>query len=497
MSEHTTNPQFRYSNDNRSLSDSIFIQYASQQTVDPLAKKGERDYYSNDNGGFYANSNRSSLLIVDPIESPQYPNQNIGEEVVSITPHEWTTQQQTLDVQENQTAVNYDVDLEENDATSIEFILGGADANEFNIDSNTGAISFKSAPDYETSELLYNIDIIARETVLTMPDAIKQLTINITNVIDTPHHWETASEELYVEDNIQDDPPLLVPYTNDLVVGDAQILYEVDNPAFTINQSGQLSFVDAPDYDIQNNYTVSITAKDQNNNFVDQVKTINIIVYSLVMEWIIPEGAQNISGSGNHITEQLEYVEEQTIAVDHLTQIKTRSAESISYSLGTAGGDEDSFLIDSQSGELTFKNPPIYAELDVYSISINVTATYSIPGEPASQISASKDISIQIKEILLVSTQNTEEQILSSTPTNPSGEVTINFATDTNNLYIYDGEDWYIYDDIFITDATSTEAEILASSPTNPTDLVTVKHATDTNDIYVYYDNAWHIYFND
>ena len=180
-----------------------------------------------------------------------------------------------------------------------------------------------------------------------------------------------------------------------------------------------------------------------------------------------------------------------------MTQIKTRSAESISYSLGTAGGDEDSFLIDSQSGELTFKNPPIYAELDVYSISINVTATYSIPGEPASQISASKDISIQIKEILLVSTQNTEEQILSSTPTNPSGEVTINFATDTNNLYIYDGEDWYIYDDIFITDATSTEAEILASSPTNPTDLVTVKHATDTNDIYVYYDNAWHIYFND
>ena len=92
---------------------------------------------------------------------------------------------------------------------------------------------------------------------------------------------------------------------------------------------------------------------------------------------------------------------------------------------------------------------------------------------------------------------NSESNILSSTPTNPSGEVTINLATDTNNLYIYDGEDWYIYDDIFITDATSTEAEILASTPTNPTDLVTVKHATDTNDLYVYYNNGWHIYFND
>lgn len=594
MSQHTTNPNFRYSNDNRSLSDSIFTQYASQQTVDPLAQKGERNYYANDNGGFYANSNRLNLSVIDPIESPQYPNQNliggfilsspalvgesildvgnadvsslsigdvlvidegtnieeevviagfssivleqplkfnhsagarirklsdaqiidailteanqiltteagnpIGLNLITTVPHEWASQQQTLDVQENQTSVNYDVDLEENDATSIEFILGGVDANQFNIDSATGAISFKSAPDYEVSALTYNINVIARDSVLTIPDAIKQLTINITNVIDTPHYWETTSEDVYVEDNIQDDPLLLVAYTNDLVAGEAEIVYEIDNSSFTINQSGQLSFVNTPDYDTQNSYTVSITAKDQNNNFADQVKTINVIVYSLAMEWIVPEGSQNISGSGNSIIEQLEYTEEQTIAVDHLTQIKTRSAESISYSLGTTGGDEDSFLIDSQSGELTFKNPPVYSELDAYSISINVIATYSIPAEPASQTGASKDISIQIKELLHVSTQNTEEEILSSTPTNPTGEVAINFATDTNNLYIYDGEDWYIYDDIFITDATSTEAEILASSPTNPTDLVTVKYATDTNNLYVYNQGGWFIFNND
>jgi len=590
MSQHTTNPSFRYSNDNRTLSDSIFIQYPSQQTVDPLAQKGERNYYANDNGGFYANSNRLNLSVIDPIESPQYPNQNliggfilsspalageiildvgntdvsslsigdvlvidegtnieeevviagfssivleqplkfnhsagarirklsdaqiidailteanqiltteagnpIGLNLIITVPHEWASQQQTLDVQENQTAVNYDVDLEENDATSIEFILGGADANQFNIDSSTGAISFKSAPDYEVSALLYNIDVIARETVLTIPDAIKQLTINITNVIDTPHYWETASEDYYIEDEIDIDPPLVVYYTHDLIEGDAQILYEVDNPAFTINQSGQLSFVNAPDYDTQNHYTVSITAKDQNNNFADQVKTINIIVYSLVMEWIIPEGSENINGTGGYIVEELEYVEEQTIAVDHLTQINSRSADSISYSISIG---YEWFLIDSQSGELTFKNPPVYSENNFYAVDIEVTGTYSTP-DSFSQVRAVKRMDIYIKERPLVSAQNTEEQILSSTPTNPTGEVIINFATDTNNLYIYDGEDWYIYDDIFITDATSTEAEILASNPTNPTDLVTVKHATDTNDLYVYYDNVWHIYLND
>ena len=40
---------------------------------------------------------------------------------------------------------------------------------------------------------------------------------------------------------------------------------------------------------------------------------------------------------------------------------------------------------------------------------------------------------------------DTESNILSSTPTNPTGEVTIKFGTDTYDLYIYDGSDWYIF----------------------------------------------------
>ena len=40
---------------------------------------------------------------------------------------------------------------------------------------------------------------------------------------------------------------------------------------------------------------------------------------------------------------------------------------------------------------------------------------------------------------------DTESNILASTPTNPTGEVTIKFGTDTYDLYIYDGSDWYIF----------------------------------------------------
>lgn len=45
-----------------------------------------------------------------------------------------------------------------------------------------------------------------------------------------------------------------------------------------------------------------------------------------------------------------------------------------------------------------------------------------------------------------ISTQDTEANIISSSPTNPSGEVTLAYATDTGRLCVYDGLDWLIYD---------------------------------------------------
>lgn len=44
-----------------------------------------------------------------------------------------------------------------------------------------------------------------------------------------------------------------------------------------------------------------------------------------------------------------------------------------------------------------------------------------------------------------VTTRDTEANIFSTSPTNPSGEANIAFGTDTYDFYIYDGSDWYIY----------------------------------------------------
>ena len=53
-----------------------------------------------------------------------------------------------------------------------------------------------------------------------------------------------------------------------------------------------------------------------------------------------------------------------------------------------------------------------------------------------------------------------------------------------------------ITESVFKVD-TDTESNILASSPTNPTGEATVKFGTDTYDIYIWDGSAWYIYNND
>jgi len=75
MSEHTQDSNFRYSNDNRDFTPGQF-DYPSQQEINPSAIKGSRDYYPNDNGGYYANSNREDISTIDPVNKKQPPNSN-------------------------------------------------------------------------------------------------------------------------------------------------------------------------------------------------------------------------------------------------------------------------------------------------------------------------------------------------------------------------------------------------------------------------------------
>ena len=75
MSNHTHSANFRYPNDNRSAGAGQY-DYPSQQEINQSSTKGQRDYYSNDNGGDYANSNRPNNSTIDALNKKQPPNSN-------------------------------------------------------------------------------------------------------------------------------------------------------------------------------------------------------------------------------------------------------------------------------------------------------------------------------------------------------------------------------------------------------------------------------------
>ena len=69
---------FRYPNDNRGTNPSD-IDYPGQNEIDPSAEKGQPNYYGNDNGGYYANSNRNPDLSVPDATAADFqpPNSNV------------------------------------------------------------------------------------------------------------------------------------------------------------------------------------------------------------------------------------------------------------------------------------------------------------------------------------------------------------------------------------------------------------------------------------
>ena len=52
-----------------------------------------------------------------------------------------------------------------------------------------------------------------------------------------------------------------------------------------------------------------------------------------------------------------------------------------------------------------------------------------------------------LSDIFNISTRDTEENIISTSPTNPEGEYTIAYGTDTQDLYVWNGTVWYKFTD--------------------------------------------------
>ncbi len=123
------------------------------------------------------------------------------------------------------------------------------------------------------------------------------------------------------------------------------------------------------------------------------------------------------------------------------------NTESVLYKIGQAVSDATVKVVNSESelpstakdGTLAIisADPP-YMVFKLSSAWYPMGASSGVAGgETASEVETSN--------IFNISTRDTEENILLSTPTNPVDSVNIAFGTDTYDLYIWNGSSWSKY----------------------------------------------------
>ena len=256
----------------------------------------------------------------------------------------------SMSAAENGTAVG-SVAASDPDGTAVTYsITGGADAAKFAIDTVTGALSFITAPDFETpgdadGNNAYEVTVQASDGSLSDTN---NLTVTVTNVNETPvinsganfAAPENGTAVGTVTASDVDGPPAVFA-----IVGGA------DAALFTIDAAtGALSFVSAPDYEAptdsngDNVYQVTVSASDGS---LTDTQTIAVTVGN-VNEAPVIAGGDTASAS----------------VAENGTAVSTVSASDIDGTAVTytivGGTDAAKFTLNAATGALSFVSAPDY-----------------------------------------------------------------------------------------------------------------------------------------
>ena len=133
--------------------------------------------------------------------------------------------------------------------------------------------------------------------------------------------------------------------------------YSISGSDVNINSSsGVMAFVSAPDYEVQNSYSATVTVNDGTDSTTQEV-SIEILDVS-----------ENVAPVISGLASSINVDENQTAVVT--VSASDGNGDSLTYSL--TGTDSSSLSIDS-SGVITFNSAPDYETKSSYSVTVNVS----------------------------------------------------------------------------------------------------------------------------
>ncbi|MFC1766877.1 cadherin domain-containing protein, partial [Planctomycetota bacterium] len=266
----------------------------------------------------------------------------------------------SVNVAENTTAVTTVVASDADSDTRSYSLTGGTDQSKFSINSNSGVLTFQSAPNYESptdsdTNNTYVVQVTASDG--NGGTDVQDITVTVTDVneaIDLTSNGGGSTASINVAENIT----AVTTVTASDLDGDTPVFSIVggtDQAKFSINSStGALTFDSAPDYETptddgtNNTYIVQVRAADGKGSTDDQTITVTVTDAN---------DAPVITSNGGGSTAAID-VAENTTAVTTVTSTDA-DGDARTYSL-SGGADQAKFSIHSSSGALTFDSAPNY-----------------------------------------------------------------------------------------------------------------------------------------
>lgn len=265
-------------------------------------------------------------------------------------------------VSENTPAATVVLDVDATDSDlpvqTLKFVIAGIDATFFDIDLLTGAITFKSSPDFEAptdagGDNTYNFTVAVDDG--SGGTATQNIAITVLPQSDNPPIFTSAANAavdentpvstvvLDVETTDADLPPQTVSY----------ILTGIDAPSFTIDSStGEIRFQSSPDFenptdtDGDNDYQVTVIANDGGGPGVTQNISIKVLALN-------DNSPSSDSLSSANVPEN---TTTSTVILDPNATDNDLPAQTLTFSL--AGTDAALFSIDGTTGEIRFQTSP-------------------------------------------------------------------------------------------------------------------------------------------
>ncbi|WP_140056131.1 DUF4347 domain-containing protein, partial [Oceanibaculum nanhaiense] len=276
---------------------------------------------------------------------------------------------------ENGTGPAYTVTATDPENDTLTFaISGGADAALFDIDASTGAVTFKTPPDYENpadsgGDNSYYIEVTASDGKATSP--AKLVAIPVTDVTVATPVFTSGTTAIFAENG-----------TDTVYTATASVSEGVGTPTFSITggadqalfdidgSTGAVTFKSAPDFE---------SAKDAGSNNVYDV-TVTATVGAQTVDQAITITVTNVNEAPEvtNKTTTATVAENGTGTVYTVTGSDPDAGDTPTFTI-SGGADANLFSIDKSTGAVTFKtapdfeNPSDNGKNNVYDIEVTAS----------------------------------------------------------------------------------------------------------------------------